>query len=253
MYAFVLALWTAVALAGPVKLKSTDGTALSATEYGTGAKGVVLVHGDGRSGADWSAVAGRLAGNGFHVVAIDLRGSGGSKLPAAPGDADWAKMPEDVVSAAAYLRTRGAKEVSLIGADTGGSVAMAAGASDPAITSITVLSPAVTAHGLKITDALAQYGQRPLLLVAGTGDTLASKAASLLEPRALGPKQLRLVDGSSSGIALFVGDPDLEAVVVGWLNGSWKGEEKAAAGSSGVKGPELGTVDAKGSKLGETP
>jgi alpha-beta hydrolase superfamily lysophospholipase len=251
VYAFVLALWTSLALAGTVKLKSADGTALSAIEHGTGARGVVLVHGDGRTAADWNAVAGRLAGNGFHVLAIDLRGAGGSPLPAAPIDADWGKMPEDVLAAVAWLRGRGATDVALVGADTGGSVALAAGAGDPAVTSVTILSPAVTAHGLKITESMTTYGKRPILFVAANGDTLSSKAAGLLEPRALGPKQLRLVEGSASGVALFANDPELEAVVVGWLNGSWKGGDAAKPASTGIKGPELGGVDSKGTKLGE--
>lgn len=248
-----IALWSSMAMAGPVRLTSSDGTALGASEYGSGAKGVVLVHGDGKSAADWHALGGRLAGNGFHVLAVDLRGTGGSPLPAPAVDADWGNMPNDVLSAVTWLRSHGATEVSLIGADTGGSVALAAGAADPAIASITVLSPAVTAHGLKITESLAAYGKRPLLLVAGSGDTLASKTAGLLEPRALGPKDLRISAGSSSGVSLFVADPDLEAVVVGWMNGSWKADAEGKSATAGIKGPELGTVDAKGSKLGESP
>ncbi len=253
MNAFLIALWSTAALAGPVKLKSADGTALGAIESGTGTKGVVLVHGEGKSAADWQSVAGRLAGNGFHVLAIDLRGSGTSPLSAAATDTDWARMPDDVVAAAAWLRGKGATEVTLIGAETGGSVALAAAAADPAVVSVTILSPAVTAHGLKITDALTAYGKRPLLLVAASGDTLASKAAGLLEPRALGPKLLRLSEGKSSGVSLFVTDPDLDAVVVGWLNGSWKGEEGPRSTAASVKAPELGPIDTKGSKLGETP
>ncbi len=219
---FVGLLIAGSAHAGTVKLKAADNVAISGVESGTGAKGVVLIHGDGRSAADWANFATKLASQGFHVVALDLRGHGASPQPAPLTDADWPKMVADVDAAAAYLRTKGAKEIVLVGADVGASLALNAAAKDPGITSVVMLSPTVTAHGVKVSDALATYGQRPLMLVAATGDTMSAKAASLLEPKAMGPKTLQLLEGSGSGVQLLNIDAGLQGTLIGWLNGSWR-------------------------------
>lgn len=219
---FVGLLASSVALAGPVKLKTADNVAISGVESGTGAKGVVLIHGDGRSAADWSNFATKLASQGFHVVALDLRGHGASAQPAPLTDADWPKMVADIDAATAYLRTKGAKEIVLVGADVGGSLALNAAAKDPGVTSVVMISPTVTAHGVKVSDALTAYGQRPLMLVAASGDTMSAKAATLLEPKAMGPKSLQILGGSGSGVQLLNMDAGIQGTLIGWLNGSWR-------------------------------
>src|SRR4051812_46967608 len=106
-----LAVWvTAAALAGPIKLTTADGVKLAGDEYGTGARGVVLVHDEGRTRSDWTAFATKLAGAGFHVVTLDFR-------PIA-AESDWPKVTADIDAGIAYLASKGATEVHLVGAKT---------------------------------------------------------------------------------------------------------------------------------------
>ena len=242
-----------VAMAGPVQLKGTDAAAFQAVEQGTGTRGVVLVHAEGRTSADWSNFAGKLASQGFRVVSFDLRGHGANTGTAPLTDAEWAKVPGDIVAAAAYLRSKGAQEVSLIGAEIGGSLALRAGADDPAVTTVVMISPTLSAHGVKVSEALTAYGKRPLMLVAASGDTMSAKAATLLQPKALGITGLELLDGSGAGATLLNIDPSLQGNLFEWLAGTaWRPKttdaEKAAVGPTTTT-----TIDTKGTKLEDAP
>jgi pimeloyl-ACP methyl ester carboxylesterase len=246
--AFISLLAVNDALAGAVKLKTTDGVTIAGVESGSGAKGVVLVHGDGRTASDWTNFSAKLASQGFHVLAIDLRGHGGSALPAGLTEADWPKMVNDVAAGAAYLRTRGAKEVNLVGADVGGSLALNEASTDAAVTSLALVSPTISAHGVKVSEALAAYGQRPILLVAASGDSLSAKAANLLGPKALGPKQIDIIDGNGSGAQLLNIDAALEGTLIGWLNGSWRGPN-ADAPKEQINNATVGDLQSTGTRI----
>ena len=67
----------------------------------------------------WDKQAHVLVAAGFEVLALDFRGYGKSK---GPGDSDPTSAPlyVDVLSAVRFLRTRGAKTVSVVGASMGG-------------------------------------------------------------------------------------------------------------------------------------
>jgi pimeloyl-ACP methyl ester carboxylesterase len=242
-----------VAMAGPIQLKGADAATLQAADQGTGTRGVVLVHAEGRTSADWSNFAGKLASQGFRVVTFDLRGHGANTAAGPMTDAEWAKVPGDIAAAAAYLRSKGAQEVSLIGAEIGGSLALRAGADDPAVTTVVMISPTLSAHGVKVSEALTAYGKRPLFLVAASGDTMSAKAATLLQPKALGIAELELLDGAGSGAALLNIDPALQGNLFNWLAGStWRPKatdaEKAAVGPATTT-----TIDTKGTKLEDAP
>ena len=231
---------------GAVKLKTSDGLTLSGTEYGTGAKGVVLVHAAGRSATDWAPFAAKLASTGFHVVALDLRGHGASHPPVAAGDADWALMVNDVAAAAGFLRTKGATQVSLVGAELGANLVLNAAAADAEIRTVVLLSPALSAEGVKVSPAIDTYGARPILLVAGADDAASARAAALLEPKARGPKALELLEGAGAGVVMFNRSGGLEGTVIGWLNGSW---QTTADGQSQLKAANVNEIETTGTKI----
>ena len=67
-----------------------DGGMISAELYGKGTRGVVLAHGGRFTKESWRGQARVLATRGFHVLAFDFRGFGGSR---GPGQVDFDTAP----------------------------------------------------------------------------------------------------------------------------------------------------------------
>jgi alpha-beta hydrolase superfamily lysophospholipase len=105
-----------------VSFSTQDGGLVYADVYGKGGRGVVLAHGARFNKESWAKQAQALADAGFRVVAIDFRGHGKSH---GPGQSNVYSAPLylDVLAAVHYLRTNGAKTVSLVGGSMGGAAA----------------------------------------------------------------------------------------------------------------------------------
>jgi pimeloyl-ACP methyl ester carboxylesterase len=230
------------ALAAHVTLKAADGAAVQAEASGEGKQGVVLVPDDAGAPADWDAVREHLAGKGFPVVAVGLRGS-----PGARDEATWAKTPADVAAAVAWLRGRGVQTVTVVGAGLGGAVALHAAAVDEHVTSVVLVGPKLGAPGLRITEDLAAYGTRPLLLVASATDAGATQAAKALQGRAAGPTTLRLVDAKGAGPRLLADDPHLQGDLVQFVTAPPGTEPKAR---SSISQGTLDDLETTGKKYG---
>lgn len=248
-------MWSAVATAGDVQLKTADGVTLHAVEYGAGPNGVVLVHDKGRSAADWSWFAERLAGNGFHVVALDLRGHGTSKPPELLTDADYPKMVADVTAAVTWLNGRGASKVALIGDKLGANLAIVAGADDMHVTNVIALSPGLNVAGVTPSSAVEKYGERPLMLVVSAEDSYAVRSGALLEEKAKGLKHLEMLEGAGSGVKMLNKAPALEPAMIAWLNGTFfqNAASTQADKTSNIKGPDAGAIQTTGQKYGDAP
>jgi pimeloyl-ACP methyl ester carboxylesterase len=83
---------------------------------------VILAPGGRFNKESWKEQAQVLATKGFRILAIDFRGFGCST---GPGQADFfsAPFPNDVLAAVGYLKSHGAKTVSVAGASFGGGAA----------------------------------------------------------------------------------------------------------------------------------
>lgn len=105
-----------------VSFAADDGGHICADLYGQGSRGVVLAHGGRFNKESWRVQADTLAARGFRVLAIDFRGYACSK---GPGMTNPAGPPyeNDVLAAVRYLRTHGAKTVSVVGGSFGGAAA----------------------------------------------------------------------------------------------------------------------------------
>ena len=237
------------AFAGTVKLSTADGKSLSATSYGTGAKGVLLVHGKSGAASDWANFAQKLADNGFRVLAIDLRGHGGSKAAADPLDeAAYLAMDQDVDAGAAWLKKQGA-EVSVVGSVLGANVGLNAAKDNADITGLVMLSPGLNIEGVKVSAALGAY-EGPMLLVASKGDASSSKAATLMQAKALGKATLELVESSGAGLKLLNTEASLETTLVGWLNGARAGGDLASP-ERNLEAGEVGGIETTGTLYDE--
>ena len=74
--------------------------------------------------------------------------------------------------------------------------------------------------GSWVEHANASTSQPAILFVASETDVTSKKAATLLQAKATGPSHLELIPGSARGTRLLNASPQLESVLVGWLNGS---------------------------------
>lgn len=246
--AVTIALLTSTtALAGVVTVTTSDGVALQALHEGKGKKGVVLLHEAGQTREGWAWVSGKLSAAGFQVIAPDLRGHGGSK--GATTDSDYAPVLEDVKASVAYLRSKGAAEVQLVGGQLGALLAMHAAVADPTIQSVTLISPIASAHGLKASATLEALAERHVLIVAGADDASSVKISRILSEK-LPNAEAALIAPGGKGVRMFSQSPDLEPLLAGWLNGSYL-QAEAASGPAAVKASALDKIETSGTLLGE--
>lgn len=217
---FVALLLGATANAGPVTISTSDGASLSGEVWGSGQRGVLLVHDEGRSRSDWSSVAPRLASAGLQVLAIDLRGhgaSGGGPI----AEADWPKLEADVVAGVQWLTSHGVTELHVIGARLGAALALQAAAKSQDIDDLILLSPPAAVHGVRISTAAPAYGARPMLVAASADDAIAAKTATWLDTTAAGHHQVLLLPDAGAGAVMLNKVASLETQILGWLGGEF--------------------------------
>jgi len=121
-----------------VHFPTADGGEIFANLYGEGKHAVVLAHGAIFNKESWDSLANLLSEKGLMVLAIDFRGYGKSRA----GENTRA-LYEDVLAAVRYLKSAGAKQVSVIGASMGGgaSARAAVSANPDEIYKLILLSP----------------------------------------------------------------------------------------------------------------
>ncbi|MBI3244329.1 MAG: alpha/beta fold hydrolase [Chloroflexi bacterium] len=178
------------------------------------APAVLLLHMLGRSKADWDSFARSLQKQGYAVMAMDLRGHGASA-----GPVDWTKADDDTLAAWQTLTARpevDANRTAIVGASIGSNLALIAGATESRIKAVVALSPGEDYMGLKPGDTIANFGERPLLLVASADDAYSFDSIQKLAPRALAAEKKEFTN-AGHGTAMFA-DPTLEPSLIEWLN-----------------------------------
>ena len=184
------AAWTANldAATRSVTLRTQDGVSLAATYYEAphrAAPGIILIHMLTRSKEDWQDLAPRLVDAGFGVLALDLRGHGGSGGGGrtADGRIDVSGMVLDVKAARAFFNGRpetAAGRLAIVGASVGANLALLVAADDPAVRSLVLLSPGLDYQGLRTEAPVRKYADRPALLVAGVDDPYVRRSVKQL-------------------------------------------------------------------------
>jgi pimeloyl-ACP methyl ester carboxylesterase len=134
-----------------------DGAVLAFDDYGRGEPPVVLVHGWQGTAETWGPLAGRLAER-HRVVAVDLRGAGGSA--GAPGPYSVERFAADVAGLAEHL---GLERFVLAGHSMGGTVAQRLAVDHPGLLAALVLVAPVPASGLPLSPRVeAVFREVPL-------------------------------------------------------------------------------------------
>ena len=185
-----------------VSFPTQDGWIIHGDLYGTGDRAIVLAHGGRFNKSSWEKQALVLVKAGFRALAIDLRGFGLSKDGPQSARSDFGS-PLDVLAAVRYLREKGAKNVSVVGASMGGDAAADAVAAAPGEIDRLVLLGS------------GAYGQpekwkvRKLFIIARDDANDAGPRLPKIRAqyeKAPDPKELIVVDGSAHAQFLFQTD-----------------------------------------------
>ncbi len=183
-----------------VSFPTRDGGRICADLYGEGDRGVVLAHGGRFNKESWRDQTRTLVSRGFRVLAIDFRGFGCST---GPGQADFDNAPfeNDVLAAVHYLKTHGAKTVSVVGGSFGGGAA-----GDASIKSAPGEIDRIVLLGAAPNLSAEKLKSRVLFIVArddanDAGPRLPGIRAQY--EKAPQPKELIVLDGSAHAQFLF--------------------------------------------------
>ena len=245
----LMSLWmTTTAAAGPIQLVAEDGSKISAIEQGKSERGVVLIHGDGSTGETWNELAESLTGAGFRVVSVDLRGHG--RTGGSVAEDAYPTMLQDVQAAVIHLRATGTPKVSLVGIDLGGVLALQAAGADTEVRNVVMISPRLAVKGVKVTSALATYGRRPLMLVAGSKDTTGVRAAGALAGK-IEQAKLEVIKDGEEGMRLFRQSSRLEGQVISWLDSIGHPQGSSGSRTSAVKTGDVSELETTGTRIGE--
>jgi alpha-beta hydrolase superfamily lysophospholipase len=202
-----------------VSFRADDGRTINAVLFEADqhpAPAVVLVPMLGRSKDDWQAVGQKLSEAGVTALAIDLPAQ---TLPGDSREISW--WPTDVRAAVGFLAARPEVRpgsVGVAGASLGASIAALAAVGDSRVRALALISPALDYRGVRIENAMRQYGARPALLLASAHDPYAARSAKDLAGKdAPGPREVHLSEVSAHGTLLLAQDAELVRILVEWF------------------------------------
>lgn len=208
-----------------VGFPSEDGFRLSGAYYAgrKSAPAILLLHQCDREGATtgYERLAELLADRGFHVLALDFRGYGGSKNAEFTGQ-NWQQaqtfFTRDTEAAYKFLLSQpgvSKTHAGVAGASCGGRQAIHLAERHPEIKSLVFVSSAV---GGAFEKAFASLLDRPILCITSENDKMAVESMKrLFEQSQHKESRLIVYKGSAHGTPLFNHDAGLEMIVVEWF------------------------------------
>jgi dienelactone hydrolase len=218
--------WSASVGAATIRitLRAEDGVTVAGIYHEPAhapAPAIILLPMLGRRADDWQAVVSRLGDAGFAVIAIDTRAETviGETGSIAESRAQSARMLFDVRAARRYLagRSEVSHAIGLAGASVGANLAMIAGAEDPTVRSVVLLSPGLDYLGLKTEPAMRKFAERPALLIAGANDPYARRSIAELAKIGPGLRDVRTSEAGGHGTVMLARSPDLVTQLVDWF------------------------------------
>jgi dienelactone hydrolase len=177
---------------------------------------VILLHMLGGRRSDYDGQIARFTGEGYAVLALDMRGHGDTG-----GAADWDLVAGDLKMVAENLLNRPeikADGLAILGASIGSNMALKTGAAVPAVRSVVLLSPGLDYRGVTTADVLADYGDRPILIVASSEDSYSAESSQTLADSATGLVNFKLYEGAGHGTRMFAAEPGLMDLILAHLN-----------------------------------
>jgi dienelactone hydrolase len=218
-----------------IKFESADKVEIIGTFYESpkaNSPAVLLLHQWGSNRKAYNEFAKRLQAKGFGVLAIDGRGFGesikttdGQTVETNRGDETVKGMKADVDNAFNFLAKQknvDAARIGIVGASYGSSLAMIYAAENPKVKAVVLLSPGLNYFGnLPIEEAVKNYGDRYLLLVAAADDQNSAETVKKLKESVPSEKyETQIYRKGGHGTNLFVEKVGLEDLLEKFLTRS---------------------------------
>jgi dienelactone hydrolase len=193
---------------------------------------VLMLHQWQSTRGAYDEFARQIQAKGFGVLAIDGRGFGdsmkttdGTRVAPDRGDETVKGMKADVDNAFQFLAKQknvNAQKIGIVGASYGSSLAMIYGAENKQVAAVALLSPGLNYFGnLPIEDAVKNYGDRPLLLVAAGDDKESAETVKKLKASVPNEKyETQVYPSGGHGTELFSTRVGLDVLLDNFLTKS---------------------------------
>lgn len=190
---------------------------------------VLLLHQWQNNRKSYNEFALRMQAKGFGVLAIDGRGfgdstktTGGVKVTADSEIETIRGMKADVANAFQFLTKQknvNPQKVGIVGASYGSSLAIIHAAENKDVAAVALISPGMNYFGnLPIEDAIKNYGDRPMLLVAAEDDKQSAETVKTLKETVKNEKyQTHVYRTGGHGTELFITKVGLEDLLDNFL------------------------------------
>ena len=207
-----------------IEVEATDGRTLIGDYYELPDFGytpvVLLIHELYTSGVSWMPIIGPLVANGYRVLNIDVRGTGGRTR----GAINWNQAREDTQTWLEWLYQQPGVRldaVFLIGSSMGSSLALVGCEAAQYCAGVVAISPGLNYFGVRTRNAI--LSGFPALLVYADDDYYSARDVPLMEAMAeennLETLTTLIYSGRTHGVALFA-EEDFIPAILEWL--SWR-------------------------------
>jgi alpha-beta hydrolase superfamily lysophospholipase len=201
---------------------------------GAGERAVILLHMMPATKESWNDLAGKLHERGFDVLAIDLRGHGGSGIHKAGGkstildyktfdDTEHQASINDVEGAREWLAGRGIKpgNIAIGGASIGANLAIRYMGDNPECLAGFALSPGLNYRGIETLPAAKRLLPTQRLYIAAAkdddriGDSF-EQATKIFDATAA-QKEIKIFETGGHGTNMLIVHPNFIDELVGWF------------------------------------
>ncbi len=205
-----------------IMIEASDGFQIVATYAYPGGvapyPGVMLLHmlGSNRSAWEDAGLVTQLLQNGYAVINVDMRGHGETG-----DDIDWTLAEDDFLRVWEYFVAQdevNGEETAVIGASIGANMSLITAVNQPNINTAILLSPGLDYRGVTTEDAIINYGDRPIFIVASEEDGYAADSSRTLHEAATGEAELQLYNGAGHGTNMFSKEEGLPDLILNWLH-----------------------------------
>ncbi len=208
---------------------TSDGWEVYGSYYVSGAEYapcVLLLHMMPSDRHSYDDFAPKLAGAGYDVLSIDLRGHGESQYKNGEkrhfekfSDLEHQESIRDITAAKEFFTDKKADttRMAIVGASIGANLALVYAADDPDIKTVVLLSPGSDYRGVQTAPAMEVYRERSALIVASDEDDYSAESCRELKNLAGESAELKIYEDSGHGTDIFGPQPQLETEVISWI------------------------------------
>jgi dienelactone hydrolase len=189
-----------------VEFPTEDNLILKGTLYAPQAQkklpAVALAHMKGKNRKSWDSFARKLAENGYVALTFDFRGRGETG-----GTENILKSPADVIAGVNYLGNFGLVDranITVIGADMGGTAGIIAGTQNSLIKQVITISSPPSQDGLESLIYIDRLSPKKVVIITAKEDSiLAETEAYKLYLSAKEPREWRSLNTNAHGSDIF--------------------------------------------------